>query len=200
MINFDLLTDIYFFNLGRYQSNDSFFNWTSKSFQKANIFDVKMTRNAAAATEGVFYTILKIDLKLVYYLKKDNIFSIGASPEIQTQLLEAILEYLIKKFFETYDESLLLSCFGDQCDIFNAFAHTVENALKNFENLNLIKTRLVNCKGCNKTIPVIVKNSLIESSEKTNIPLVYNHSGHAILLYFDRQFKIRGHELVDVSY
>ena len=200
MINFDLLNDIYFFNLGRYHSNDSYFNWTSKSFQKTNVFEVKMTRNAAAAAEGVFYCIPKIDLKLVYYLKKDTIFSIGASPEIQTQLLEAILEYLIKKFFETYDESLLLSCFGDQCDIFNAFAQIVEDTLKNFVNLNLIKTTLVNCKGCNKTIPVIVKKSLVENSQKTNIPLVYNHSGHAILLYFDRHFKIRGQELVDVSY
>ena len=128
-------------------------------------------------------------------------FSIGSNPEIQSQLLEAILEYLIEKFFFMFDDSLLQTCFGDVCSIFNSFTSVVESTFKDYNSLNIIKTQLVTCKLCNnKTIPVIIKKSLVENSKKSNIPLVYSHSGHAILIYFDKQFKIRGHEPVDVSY
>jgi len=197
MHNLNLLDQIYFFNIGKYQANDTYFEWTNASHHKSSILDVRMTRNPPV--KNIFYSILKVDLKIVYYLKDKVVFSIGSNPEIQSQLLEAILEYLIEKFFFMFDESLLLTFYGDLCNIFDSFTSVVESTFKDYNNLNIIRTQLVNCKACNKNIPVIIKKSLIENSKKSTIPLVYTHSGHAILIYFDKQCKIRGHEQVDVS-
>ncbi|TFG24267.1 MAG: hypothetical protein EU529_04635 [Promethearchaeota archaeon] len=197
MLNLNLLDQIYFFNIGKYQTNDTYFEWNNASHHKSSILDVRMTRNPPV--NNIFYSILKVDLKIVYFLKDKVVFSIGSNPEIQSQLLEAILEYLIEKFFFMFDESLLLTCYGDVSSIFNSFTSVVESTFKDYDSLNIIKTGLVTCKACNKTIPVIIKKSLVENSKKSNIPLVYSHSGHAILIYFDKQFKIRGSEPVDVS-
>ncbi|MFX1259241.1 MAG: hypothetical protein ACFFAN_15410, partial [Promethearchaeota archaeon] len=157
-----------------------------------------MTRNAPM--KNIFYCIPKADIKLVYYLEDDAVFSIGSNSEIQSQLLEALLEHLIEKFYDMYDKSLFKSCYGDVCNIFDGFSSVLEDSLKNYERLDLIETSLVNCKACKKTIVVIIKKSLVEKSERTHTPLVYNHSGHALLLYIDKQFKVRGQELVDISY
>jgi len=198
MLNLNLLDQIYFFNIGKYQGNDTYFEWTNASHHKSSIFDVRMTRNPPV--KNIFYSILKVDLKIVYYLKDKVVFSIGSNPEIQSQLLEAILEYLIEKFFFMFDESLLMTCYGDVCNIFDSFTSVVESTFKDYDSLNIIRTELVTCKACNKTIPVIIKKSLVENSKKSTTPLVYTHSGHAILIYFDKHFKIRGHEMVEVSY
>lgn len=198
MLNLNLLDQIYFFNIGKYQANDTYFEWNNASHHKSSILDVRMTRNPPV--KNIFYSILKLDLKIVYFLKDKVVFSIGSNPEIQSQLLEAILEYLIEKFFFMFDESLLLTCYGDVSSIFNSFTSVVESTFKDYNNLNIIKTGLVNCNACNRTIRVIIKKSLVENSKKSTTPLVYSHSGHAILIYFDKHFKIRGHEPVEVSY
>ncbi|MFX1315072.1 MAG: hypothetical protein ACFE9T_04360 [Promethearchaeota archaeon] len=198
-INFSLFEKIFFFNVGRYNhDNDTFYEWKSNSYHKSNFFEVKLTRNAPE--RNIFYCITKSDIKLVYYAQNNAVFTIGANPEIQSQLLEAILEYLINEFFYMYDESLLTTSYGDTCDIFNGFSSVIHNIFKNYKNLELIKTALVTCKGCGRTLTVFIKKSLIENSAKTTIPLVYAHSGHAILLYIDKKYKIRGSELVSVSY
>ena len=191
---------MYFFNIGRYQSDDTYYDWTNISHHKTSIFDVRMTRNPPI--KNIFYCLQKTDLKIVYILKKeeDVVLSIGADPEVQSQLLEAVLEHLIEKFFSTYDKSLLMTCYGDSCNIFDGFISMVEETFKNYENLDIIKTTLVACKGCKKTIPVIVKKSLVENSERSTTPLVYSHSGHALLIYIDKQFKVRGNELVDLNF
>lgn len=200
MLTLNLLNQIFFFNIGRFASTDTFFNWTNKSYHKTSIFDVRMTRNPSI--KNIFYCLQKTDLKIVYTLKKEDevVFSIGSDPEVQSQLLEAILEYLIEKFFSTFDKSLFMTCYGEKCNIFDGFNSIVEETFKNYENLDIIETALVTCKGCKKTIPVIMKKSLIESSEKSATPLVYSHSGHALLIYIDKHFKVRGNEIVDVSY
>jgi hypothetical protein len=198
MLTLNLLKQIYFFNIGRYQSNDTYFEWANESYHKSSVFDIRMARNPLV--KNIFYCILKTDLELVYYLKDDVVFSIGSNPEIQSQLLEAILEYLIDQFYFMYDESLLKTCYGDVCNIFDAFTSVVENVFEDYKNLDIIETALVTCKVCKKTIPIVIKKSLIEKSEKSTIPLVYTHSGHAILIYFDKHFKIRGHEQVEISF
>ncbi|MFX1409266.1 MAG: hypothetical protein ACFFA6_02860 [Promethearchaeota archaeon] len=199
LTNFSLFKKILFFNIGRYNhDNDTFYEWKSNYFHKSSFFEVKLTRNAPE--RNIFYCITKSDIKLVYYAQNDAVFTIGADPEIQSQLLEAILEYLIDKFFYMYDESLLTTCYGDICDIFNGFSSVLHDIFSNYKNSDLIKTALVTCKGCGRTLTVLIKKSLIENSTKTTTPLVYVHSGHALLLYIDKKYKIRGSELVSVSY
>ncbi|TFG05722.1 MAG: hypothetical protein EU539_08945 [Promethearchaeota archaeon] len=157
-----------------------------------------MTRSPPS--EMIFYCIPKADIKIVYYSQDDIVYTIGADPEVPSQLLEAILELLIIEFTEMYDKSLLISCYGDVCNIFDGFKPVIEKKLKNFENLNMIKSALVNCKACKKTIPIIIKKSVVENSTKTTVPIVYIHGGHALLVYVDKNYKVRGSELVAISY
>ncbi|MHA1291997.1 MAG: hypothetical protein ACTSQJ_04945, partial [Promethearchaeota archaeon] len=117
-INFNLIEKIYFFNIGPYKrDNETFFEWKSKNYFKTNIFDIRLTRNAPYKKK--FYCVSKADLKLVYYTDKDIVFSIGADLSIQSSLIEGLIEYLFNEFFEMYDESLLMTCYGDYCNIFD---------------------------------------------------------------------------------
>ncbi|MFX1237559.1 MAG: hypothetical protein ACFFAS_14355 [Promethearchaeota archaeon] len=198
--DFNLLNHIFFVGIGRYQSNDSFFNWESLIYPKSSFFELKFTRNAPS--KDTFYCLNKENVKLVYYVHgtTDTVFTIGARPIVQSQTLEALIEYLIGEFFDMYDCTLLNSCYGDTCHIFNGFASVIKQALENFKKLDLVKFAHVNCSLCQKTLVVIIKKTIVENSKKTTVPIVYVHSGHSILLYFDRNFKIRGNEFVTLSY
>ncbi len=193
-----LLNKVFFFNIGAHRDSDNFFYWTSENYHKNPYFQIKLIRNAPY--KNIFYTIPNPDVTIVYYVYKHTIFSIGADPKVQSQLLEAILEFLIKRFFEIFDESLLDTYFGDSCNLFDGFETEFLDLLKNFKEKDLIKTALVNCKTCDKTFQIIIKKSLIENSNQSTTPLVYVHSGHALLVYVDKQYRIRGTHLVSVSY
>lgn len=198
-ISTSILEQVFFMNIGPYQrDNETFFEWKSSNFYKNTMFEVRLTRNAPF--KNIFYCISKSDIKLVYYVKNETVFTIGAHPDVQSLLLEAVLEYLVDIFFDTYDESLLMTCYGDVCNIFDGFKATVLQVFENYRDYDLIKASFVTCKACQKTIQVIIKKSIIENSTKPTTPVVYVHSGHAILVYVDKQFKVRGSELVSVSY
>jgi len=200
MLDLDLFENIFFFNIGPYRGDDSYFEWKAKSYYKASFFDIRLTRNAPY--KDIFYCVAKEDLKLVYIVKKETVFTIGANPIVQSQLLEALIEYLINEFFETYDESLLMTCYADSntCPIFEGFRANTKYAFENYSTLDLVKMSRVTCKGCNKTLNIIIKKSTIEKSQKPTTPIVYVHSGHALLVYVDKQYKVRGAELVSISY
>ena len=195
----NLLDKIYFVNLGPYKSdNENYFEWTTKYNPKSTFFEIKLTRNAPE--KNIFYCVKKADIELVYFVRNEVVFTIGADPEVQSLLLETIMEHLMEEFFKIYDESLLMTCYGDRCDIFNGFSRVIRDTLKNLNQLDLYKTALVHCKGCNKTIKIIIKRSLVENATKPTVPIVYAHSGHAVLVYVDKQYKVRGNELVTISY
>ncbi|MGQ4875298.1 MAG: hypothetical protein ACP6IY_14635 [Promethearchaeia archaeon] len=197
LLDIDLTKNIYFLNIGRYKHDDTFFEWKSDIYHKSPFFDIRMTRNAPL--REIFFCINKSDIKMVYYVKKDTVFTIGANPELQSILIETLLEYIITQFYDIYDESLLYACYGETCHIFNGFTSILLDILKNYQNLNLFKISLVNCKACGKTIKIIIKKSLIENHPKPNVPIVYMHGGHALLVYIDKQYKVRGSELVTIS-
>ena len=85
------------------------------------MLEIKLARRAPI--NNMFYCITKGDIKIVYYLHQETetVFSIASKPEIQSQLLEALIEYFIFQFFDTFDKSLLQTCYGDTCDIFSYF-------------------------------------------------------------------------------
>lgn len=199
-INYKLIDDVYFVNIGSADRDDNFFKWKNIDYYKSTVLELKLIRSAPI--KDIFYCITKPDVKIVYYIHNEThtVFSIGSKPEIPSHLLEALIEFFIKEFFDMYDTSLLNSCYGNSCDIFSHFTKVIQSTLKDFYNLDLIKTALVICKACNKTIPVVIKKSDIEKSPKSNIPIVYIHAGHALLIYMDKNYKIRGSELVSISY
>jgi hypothetical protein len=197
--NLNLPENVFFFHIGAHRDTDTYFYWTSENYHKNPYFQIKLIRNAPQ--KNIFYTLPNPDLTIVYIVHNNTIFSIGANPEIQSQLLEAMLEHLIERFFDIYDESLLSTCFGETSNIFSGFKEEFIKALRNFHSLDLIETALVNCKACGKTFKIVIKKSLVEKNESENtIPLVYIHSGHALMVYIDHQYNIRGNHLVSVSY
>ena len=81
--------------------------------------------------------------------------------------------------------------------MFNPFRKNIEKIIQNFQNLNLVKVINVECMVCEKLLPLIVKVSLIENAESYPVPIVFDHLGHSILCYIDKNFHVRGIELVN---
>ena len=52
---------------------------------------------------------------------------------------------------------------------------------------------------CNQVLPLVVKRSFILSADSYPVPLVYTHKGHAILCFIDKNFDVRGVELVNIT-
>ena len=71
MPNLNLLDQIYFFNIGKYQANDTYFEWTNASHHKSSILDVRMTRNPPV--KNIFYSV-DIDSGWCKTLKKFSFY------------------------------------------------------------------------------------------------------------------------------
>ena len=199
--NSDLIDQVFFFNIGPFgHSAETYFEWKSKNYFKRTQFELNLTRHVHF--KDIFFCIAREDAKLVYIVspETDTVFTLAAQPQVQSSLMEAILEYLIEQFFETYDSSLLMTCYGEQCNIFDVFASTVEDVFKNYSSLDIVKSTMVPCKACNKTLQVFIRKSLVDNSTKPTTPIVYVHSGHSVLIYVDKNYKVRGAELVSISY
>ncbi len=196
-----LLDQINFFNIGPLgHPAETYYEWKSKSYFKRTQFELNLTRHVQF--KDIYFCITREDAKVVYIVspETETVFTIAAESKVQSLLLEAILEYLINQFFDTYDSSLLMTCYGEQCNIFDGFTTTVEYSFDKYLDLDIIKSTLVPCKACNKTLQIIIRKSLVDSSTKPTTPIVYVHAGHSILLYVDKNYKVRGAELVSISY
>lgn len=185
---------IYFINIRYFEK--SLFSWKLKNFQKSFFLESSLTRKAPQGSR--YYHINKEDLKIAYIKKNDIVFIIGADKFLQFQILEVILDAISDKFIELYGETFLNTYDAIYDDFFKGFNSVVENSIKTAPNKN---GKFVNayCKLCNETLRVYIKNSLIESAEKKLVPLVFNHQDHALLLYIDTNFKVRGTEIVSIS-
>ncbi|TFF94192.1 MAG: hypothetical protein EU544_04790 [Promethearchaeota archaeon] len=139
----------------------------------------------------VFFRIDRGTQKLVYIRKKDLIFTIAAQTAIQNQLLEAFLEYTIKRFNEMYDVGMILSFSHANPQLFSSFEEPLEEMFKNFKDQKLVKRVKVPCGVCHKNFDLIIKTKLIEESPSSPVPVVCLHEGHALLCYIDKQFKAR---------
>lgn len=180
-------------------SNEKFtlFEWKpEKSFRR---FDLDLNIVKENPIRDIFFHRDKGNMKLVYIRKHNLIYTVGASPKVQYQLLEALLEYVDLKFNEMYDVSVILSYGNFSSGIFNGFKEVMENIIKNFADLDLVKRIHVECRVCNIVLPLFVKKSFIENAESYPVPIVYSHQGHAILCFIDKNFQHRGVELVNIS-
>jgi len=73
--------------------------------------------------------------------------------------------------------------FGESNNIFSRFKQELINLFTNFNSLDLIYSTLVNCKAWGKDFQITIRKSLIQEKPSENtIPLVYVHSGHALIL------------------
>jgi len=180
-------------------SNDKFtlFEWKpERCFRR---FDLDLNIIKENPISDIFFHRDKGNMKIVYIKKHNLLYTVGASPAVQYQLLEALLEYTDLKFNEIYDVEVILS-YGDfSPGLFNEFLGTIEDTIKNFADLDLVKRIQVECRVCNTVLPLFVKKSVIENAESHPVPIVYSHKGHSILCFIDRNFQHRGIELVNIT-
>jgi len=180
-------------------SNDKFtlFEWKpERCFRR---FDLDLNIIKENPISDIFFHRDKGNMKIVYIRKHNLLYTVGASPAVQYQLLEALLEYTDLKFNEIYDVEVILS-YGDfSPGLFNEFLGTIEDTIKNFADLDLVKRIQVECRVCNTVLPLFVKKSVIENAESHPVPIVYSHKGHSILCFIDRNFQHRGIELVNIT-
>lgn len=114
-------------------------------------------------------------------------------------MLEALLEHVDEKFNEMYAVKEILSYGNFSSQIFKQFKEVVEHSLEHFKDLDLVKKVDVSCRVCDKILPLFVKKSGIENAESYPVPIVYSHEGHAILCFIDKNYDIRGVELVNIT-
>ncbi|TFG17044.1 MAG: hypothetical protein EU530_11165 [Promethearchaeota archaeon] len=55
------------------------------------------------------------------------------------------------------------------------------------------------CKIYASNLNICIRNSMIENADSNLVNLAYYHDGHALLLYIDPTFKVRGAEIVKIS-
>ncbi|MFX0003830.1 MAG: hypothetical protein ACFE9C_15335 [Candidatus Hodarchaeota archaeon] len=180
-------------------SNEKFtlFEWKpERSFRR---FDLDLNIVKENPSSDIFFHRDKGNMKLVYIRKHNLIYTVGASPAVQYQLLEALLEYVDLKFNEMYEVDTILS-YGELAPgLFNEFKGMIEDIILNFADLGLVKRIQVECRVCGTVLPLFVKKSFIENAESYPVPIVYNHRGHAILCFIDQNYHHRGVELVNIT-
>jgi len=190
-----VLQNLEFINI----STDKFsiFEWKPPRSFKSFILDLNIVKQNPVS--NIFFHIFKGNMKIVHIRLKNIIYTAGSNNEVQFQLLEALIERVSVVFNEIYDIESYIKYDNFSATILSPFKEEVDNIINNFNSLNSVMDLKVPCMVCNTVLPVIVKRSFIENAESYPVPLVYNHKGHAILCFIDKNYDIRGVELVNVT-
>ncbi len=190
-----ILQNLKFFNI----STDKFtiFEWKPPKSYKSYILDLNVIKKNPVS--NIFFHIFKGEMKIVHIRLKNLIYTAGSNNEVQFQLLEAFIEKVSEIFNEIYDIESYIKYDNFSITTFSSFKEEIDNIINTFNSLNLVMDLKVPCMVCNGILPVIVKRSFIENAESYPVPLVYTHKGHAILCFIDKNYDIRGVELVNVT-
>ncbi|MHA1197295.1 MAG: hypothetical protein ACTSRH_16490 [Promethearchaeota archaeon] len=177
--------------------NFTIFEWKPPGSYKSFVLDLNIYKKNTI--KNIFFHINKGNLKIAYIRKENLIYSAGSTNQMQYQMLEALIEQVIKDFNEMYAVDVILSYENFSPNVFNNFKLKVEEIIDNFNELNIVKIINVPCMVCNQVLPLVVKRSFILSADSYPVPLVYTHKGHAILCFIDKNFDVRGVELVNIT-
>ncbi len=162
-------------------------------------FDLDLNIVKENVMSDIFFHRDKGNMKIVFIRKNNLLYTVGSSPQIQYQLLEALLEQVDMEFNEMYDIGVILSYGNSNSNIFNGFTEIIDNIIKNFGELDIVKRIHVECRVCKTVLPLFVKRSFIDNAESYPVPIVYMHKGHAILCFIDQNYQHRGVELVNIT-
>lgn len=190
-----ILQNLEFVNI----STDEFtiFEWKPPRSLKSYILDLNIVKQNPVS--NIFFHIYRGNMKIVHIRLENLIYTTGSNTEIQFQLLEALIEQVSKAFNETYDIDSYIKYANFSTAVFNPFKEEIENIIENFNSLDLVKEIMVPCMVCNTVLPIKVKRSFIEDSKSYPVPIVYIHKGHAILCFIDKNYAVRGVELVNIT-
>jgi len=190
-----ILQNLDFINI----STDKFtvFEWKPPRSYKSFILDLNVVKQNPVS--NIFFHLFKGNMKIVHIRLKNLIYTAGSNNEVQFQLLEALIERVSAVFNEIYDIEAYIKYDNFSIAMFTSFKEEVDKIINTFNELNSVRDLKVPCMVCNTVLPVIVKRSFVENAESYPVPLVYNHKGHAILCFIDKNYDIRGVELVNVT-
>ncbi len=190
-----VLQNLEFINI----STDQFtiFEWKPPMSYKSFILDLNIVKQNPVS--NIFFHIFKGNMKIVHIRLKDIIYTAGSNNEVQFQLLEALIERVSEVFNERYDIESYIKYDNFSTTVLNPFKEEIDSIIENFNTLDTVVELKVPCMVCNGILPIIVKRSFIDNAESYPIPLVYNHKGHAILCFIDKNYDIRGVELVNIT-
>jgi hypothetical protein len=188
LINQSIQRDLKFVNISNDQT--SLLEWKSPGSFKNYLLDMKVIRENKI--NDFPFHINKLGMKIVYIRKNGIIFISGADDNVQYQLLEALLEEIIKRFYEKDDLVSKTNIKNITSDVFKSFKHDIEDIVYKFVDLDLVRIVDVPCKICKKTFPLIVKKNIIENSKNFPVYVVSIHNGHPIVCYVDKEFRVRG--------
>ena len=87
--------------------NFTLFEWKPPSSYRR--FDLDLNIVKENARSDIFFHKDKGNMKIVYIQKDNLLYTVGANPQVQFQLLEALLEHVDLKFNETFDIEVILS-------------------------------------------------------------------------------------------
>ncbi|MBN2156982.1 MAG: hypothetical protein JW776_13140 [Candidatus Lokiarchaeota archaeon] len=172
--------------------------WTRASASKSRFTIDVLKAKELARKDGIFYHIEHQDRKLCFFLFEKMLYLVGSENDVQFQLLEAIIEETSQEFFAFYKNKLEHyegGFISDYKDFDNRFLYIIGD-LK-----HIVTVVIAPCAVCGKSIGIIAKNSLINRfpEQRIPVPLVFTHQGHSLLIYLDKQFNVRGSEIVDIS-
>jgi hypothetical protein len=190
-----LQSDLEFLNI----STDDFtlFEYKPPRSFRSFVLDLNVVKQNPKS--NIFFHIFRGNIKMVHIKLDDLIYTVGSTGNIQYQLLEALIEQIAKDFNTMYDVKYILSYGNFDNSIFRDFKDEIIKLIQNFGELNTVKVINVPCMVCDKVLPLIVKKSFIENAESYPAPLVYMHEGHSILCFIDKNYDVRGVELVNIT-
>lgn len=190
-----VLQNLEFINI----STDQFtvFEWKPSGSYKSFILDLNIVKQNPVS--NIFFHIFRGNMKIVHIRLKNLIYTAGSNNEVQFQLLEALIERVAEVFNEIYDIDSYIMYDNFSTTVLNPFKEEIDNIIKTFNEIKTVVELKVPCMVCNGILPVIVKRSFVDNAESYPVPLVYNHKGHAILCFIDKNYDIRGVELVNIT-
>ena len=164
--------------------------WKSSGSFKNYLLDMDVMRENKI--NDFPFHINKLGMKIVYIRKNGLIFIGGAEDNVQYQLIEALLEEVIKRFYEKSELVSKINIKNITSDAFASFKYDIEDAVYRFIDLDFVKTVDVPCRICKKTFTLIIKKNIIENSTNYPVHVVAIHNGHPIVCYIDKDFRVRG--------
>jgi hypothetical protein len=176
---------------------EDLYSWNKTSSARSRFTLDILKAKDLAQKENIFYHIERQDRKICFMLFQNFIYIIGSEIHTQFQLLEAIIEEASQDFAEFYKNKIKqrdTSYLDENRDFDKRFEHIIGD-------LNhIVSLVLAHCDACGETIKIIAKNSILNKPDQyIPVPLVFTHKGHSLLIYLDKNFSVRGTEIVDVS-
>lgn len=152
---------------------------------------------ARAAASNFYQKMDKNHVRMVFIKQNALVFVISADESIQYQLLEAVLEEIIKDFAETYG-SICGDTVSGCITLYDGYLVRIPELCKKAESTSVQWVK-ANCRGCKADFDICIKKSFIQNAKNFPVSIVFFHRGHGILIYLDANTKVRGAELVDIT-